>query len=103
MKVWAACVVVFFGVAELYQWFQHVTLPLPVYGVAGLLLALASNSEKLNRLIQAAPSQASLSEQPLEQPIPEAQPSEAVAPAQNPQHPRYYPGPQLPNLNPPSR
>lgn len=43
MKVWVACVVVFFGVAELYQWFQQVTLPFPVYGIAGLLLAIISN------------------------------------------------------------
>jgi hypothetical protein len=45
MKVWAVAVVVFFGVAELYQWLQNLTLPLPVYGVAGLLLALASNAD----------------------------------------------------------
>jgi hypothetical protein len=45
MKVWAVAVVVFFGVAELYQWLQNLTLPLPIYGVAGLLLALVSNAE----------------------------------------------------------
>ncbi len=47
MRVWAVCVVTFFGAAELYQWLQGLTLPLPVYGVAGLLLAVASNADRL--------------------------------------------------------
>jgi hypothetical protein len=46
MKVWAVGVVVFFGLAELYQWLHSLSLPLPVYGVAGLVLALASNGER---------------------------------------------------------
>lgn len=47
MRIWAVCVVTFFGAAELYQWVQGLTLPLPIYGVAGLLLAVASNADRL--------------------------------------------------------
>lgn len=127
MRVWAACVVVFFGVAELYQWLQDVTLPLPVYGIAGLLLAVISNSDKWRLLSSGQLSNPSLEQsinqfmhpslnQPdhqatdpaltstvspgAEQPLIESsQTQNTVAPAQT-SHPRYYPGPQLPNLTP---
>lgn len=46
MKFWFVCLLIVFGVAELYQWFQGLTLPMPFYGAAGLLLAFLSNSNQ---------------------------------------------------------
>jgi hypothetical protein len=46
MRVWVICFVVFFSVAETYQWVRGLTLPLPVFMVLGGLLAIASNSDK---------------------------------------------------------
>ncbi len=46
MKFWLVCLVVVFGMTELYQWFQGLTLPVPFYGAAGLLLALLSNANQ---------------------------------------------------------
>jgi hypothetical protein len=43
MKIWLAGFLLIFGASELFQWFQHVILPIPFYGIAGLLLAIASN------------------------------------------------------------
>jgi len=47
MKVWIASFLVLFGLAEIYQWLQHFTLPLPVYILGGAFLAIASNYEKI--------------------------------------------------------
>lgn len=46
MKVWLLSVALLFGVVEFYQWLQEVTLPLPLYAIAGVMLAIASNSNK---------------------------------------------------------
>ncbi|NEQ78904.1 MAG: hypothetical protein F6K26_01030 [Moorea sp. SIO2I5] len=46
IKIWIASVLVFFGMLEIYQWVRHVTLPLPVFILAGALLAIASNYGK---------------------------------------------------------
>jgi hypothetical protein len=46
MKVWIASFLVLFGIAELYQWAKHFTLPLPVYILGGAFLAIASNYER---------------------------------------------------------
>lgn len=46
MQIWLVCFLVFFGAAELYQWLQGITLPMPVFVVAGTLLAIASNADK---------------------------------------------------------
>ncbi|MCU0525360.1 MAG: hypothetical protein MUF72_11100 [Elainella sp. Prado103] len=48
MRVWAVCVLVIFIIIELYQWFQHFTVPLPIYAVAGLLLSILSNADQLS-------------------------------------------------------
>lgn len=47
MKVWIASFLVLFGMAEIYQWLKHFTLPLPVYILGGAFLAIASNYEKI--------------------------------------------------------
>ena len=50
MKVWITSFLVLFGMVELYQWFREFTLPLPVFILAGALLAIASNYGKLSSL-----------------------------------------------------
>ncbi len=46
MKVWLSCFFILFAIAELYQWAQHLTLPLPFYILCGAVLAVASNTDK---------------------------------------------------------
>jgi|GEM_PF-5290281 len=46
MKFWIASFVLLFGLAELYQWVQHFTFPLPVFILGGTFLAIASNHDK---------------------------------------------------------
>jgi len=46
MRIWLSCFLVLFAIAELYQWAQHLTLPLPIYILGGAFLAIASNSNK---------------------------------------------------------
>jgi hypothetical protein len=50
MKVWVTCFILLFGIVEFFQWLKALTLPLPVYVVAGVLLAIASNTEHLPSL-----------------------------------------------------
>ncbi len=102
MHVWAVCVLVFFGVAELYQWLEGLTLPMPVLVGAGTLLAIASNSLKLGGLV-ASPAKSSI---PAPEPtiditatVVSSADSSTIVPTAPP---RYYPGPQLPNLTPQS-
>lgn len=56
MRVWAVCVLVLFSAIELYQWGQRLTVPLPIYGAAGLLLAILSNADQLPWLKFTPPS-----------------------------------------------
>jgi hypothetical protein len=46
MRVWITSFLVLFGMAELHQWMKNFTLPLPVFILAGALLAIASNYGK---------------------------------------------------------
>ena len=46
MKVWVASFFVLFSLAEFYHWIEGIRVPLPVYLIGGLLLAIASNYEK---------------------------------------------------------
>ena len=46
MKVWLSGFLILFAIAELYQWAQQVTLPLPFYILCGAVLAVASNTDK---------------------------------------------------------
>ena len=46
MKVWVASFFVLFSLAEFYHWIEGISVPLPVYIIGGLLLAIASNYEK---------------------------------------------------------
>ncbi|MBW4519145.1 MAG: hypothetical protein KME16_05530 [Scytolyngbya sp. HA4215-MV1] len=47
MKVWIVCFLLLFGMAELLQWFKQFSLPLPVFILGGIFLAIASNHDKL--------------------------------------------------------
>ncbi len=47
MKIWFILFLIIFALAELYQWLKHLSLPLPVHIVGGVLLAIASNFDKL--------------------------------------------------------
>lgn len=115
MQVWTICVFVVFGIVELYQWFQALTLPLPVYGIAGLILAFASNANQWTALLDAK-TQRSLGSVPPESLTsdPQAEASSEIDPLKIDQDELHHPGalssahpkpaPQLPNLtslNPP--
>jgi hypothetical protein len=50
MRVWLTSFVLLFGAAELYQWAQELTLPMPIFILGGAFLAIASNYDKLRNL-----------------------------------------------------
>ncbi|MBF2073675.1 MAG: hypothetical protein IGS50_07930 [Synechococcales cyanobacterium C42_A2020_086] len=43
MRVWLICLVLFWGVAELYQWLHELALSPPCFVAAGIALAVVSN------------------------------------------------------------
>jgi hypothetical protein len=47
MRVWLTCFILLFGAAELYQWVQKLSLPMPIFVLGGVFLALFSNFDKL--------------------------------------------------------
>jgi hypothetical protein len=47
MKVWLACFLVLFALAELFDWLQEFNLPLPIYILGGAFLAVASNYDRI--------------------------------------------------------
>jgi len=47
MRIWLACFVVLFALAELFDWLQEFSLPLPIYILGGAFLAVASNYDKI--------------------------------------------------------
>ncbi|MBE9223978.1 hypothetical protein IQ264_00610 [Phormidium sp. LEGE 05292] len=46
MRVWFASFLLLFALAQLFNWMKHLSLPLPVFILGGLLLAIASNYNK---------------------------------------------------------
>ncbi|MGC1394385.1 MAG: hypothetical protein WA828_08900 [Coleofasciculaceae cyanobacterium] len=46
MKIWLTCVLVLYGMVEIYQWMKQFSLPLPAFILAGAVLAIASNYDK---------------------------------------------------------
>ncbi|NEO99033.1 MAG: hypothetical protein F6K58_10205 [Symploca sp. SIO2E9] len=46
MRVWITSFLVLFGIFEIYQWMRHFSVPLPMFILAGALLAIASNYGK---------------------------------------------------------
>ena len=47
MRVWLACFFILFALAELFDWVQEFSLPLPIYILGGAFLAVASNYDKI--------------------------------------------------------
>lgn len=47
MRIWLACFVALFALAELFDWVKDFSLPLPIYILGGAFLAVVSNYEKL--------------------------------------------------------
>jgi hypothetical protein len=46
MRIWLACFVVMFGLAEFFQWMKQLSLPLPVFILGGVFLSIASNYDR---------------------------------------------------------
>lgn len=46
MKIWLTSFVLLFALAQLFQWIKHWSPPLPIFILAGLCLAIASNYDK---------------------------------------------------------
>ena len=65
MKVWITCFIVLFGTAELLQWIQQFSLPLPMFILGGAFLAIASNYDKLTSLPFHPDYELPLSQQPV--------------------------------------
>jgi hypothetical protein len=102
MRVWAICVVVLFGAAELYQWIEGLTLPLPVLIGAGALLAIVSNSRGgfglLGAINRTLPEPAlTESAEPCNSKPAATATATSYAPSSH-----YHAGPQLPKLTPQS-
>lgn len=47
IRVWFICFLVLFALSQLFDWVQQLSLPLPIYILGGVFLAVASNYEKL--------------------------------------------------------
>ncbi len=47
MRVWIVCFILLFGSAQLLEWLQNFSLPLPIFVLGGVFLAIASNYNKL--------------------------------------------------------
>ncbi|HEY9698529.1 MAG TPA: hypothetical protein V6D10_14795 [Trichocoleus sp.] len=101
MRIWAACVVLFFGVAEAYQWVQGLTLPLPLVAVTGLLLAIVSNLDRDTGVLPAANSAATNSVTDATAISPESAVPVMPPNLRSESSPRPN-SPQLPNLSPPA-
>lgn len=50
MRVWLTSFVLLFGAAELLQWMRQFSIPLPIFVLGGVFLAVASNYDKLKDL-----------------------------------------------------
>ena len=69
MRVWLACFLVLFALAELFDWVKEFNLPLPIYILGGTFLAVASNYDKLfgsylSHASEASPQQILLNDSP---------------------------------------
>lgn len=46
MRVWFASFLLLFALAQLFNWMKQLSLPLPIFILGGVLLAIASNYDK---------------------------------------------------------
>lgn len=49
MRVWLTGFVLLFGAAELYQWVEKLSLPMPIFVLGGVFLALFSNFDQFKQ------------------------------------------------------
>ena len=54
MRIWLVGFGVLFAIAEIYQWAEHLSLPLPIYILGGVFLAIASNNKQLGLFLQSS-------------------------------------------------
>lgn len=57
MRVVIVTFIVLFGSAQLLQWLQHFTFPLPVFILGGAFLAVISNADKRLGVLNPKPSE----------------------------------------------
>lgn len=50
MRIWLTSFILLFGAAQLYDWAKELTLPMPIFILGGVFLAIASNYDKLKNL-----------------------------------------------------
>ncbi|MDB9312146.1 hypothetical protein PN462_03455 [Spirulina sp. CS-785/01] len=79
MRVWIVSFGLLFVIIELLDWLQGIEIPLPVFGVAGIALAIASNRDSLTAFPE-TPSQASPEElSPPQPPTTTLQPKKSIS------------------------
>ncbi|HIK55525.1 MAG TPA: hypothetical protein IGS37_10240 [Synechococcales cyanobacterium M55_K2018_004] len=93
MQFWLVCFLVVLGAAEVVPWVMGGTTPSVVLWAVGLLLAIASNADKL-------PPHLQFKSRP-ESPALKAKHPPHQATAQNKTSPPQRPSPDLPNFTPP--
>ncbi|BAZ87969.1 hypothetical protein NIES806_42020 [Dolichospermum compactum NIES-806] len=47
MRVWLICFLILFALAEFFKWLRGFSVPLPIYILGGVFLAVASNYDKI--------------------------------------------------------
>jgi hypothetical protein len=50
IRVWIVSLIALFSAAELFQWLSQASIPLPLVVAGGVVLAIASNLDKLESL-----------------------------------------------------
>ena len=56
MRLWISSFLILLVLAELWQWLKELTIPFPLFVLAGALLAIASNVDRLQQLTQSEPT-----------------------------------------------
>jgi hypothetical protein len=103
MPIWIVLFVVLFGGMQLFQWAEGLTLPLPFFVAAGVLLAIASNADKRAglpwRSLELLGWRSVVKPLGTAQPLSTATPVTPAVPAEAAQ-PQAKRSPELPNLKP---
>lgn len=47
MRIWLITFCILFAATQLWEWIEHLRVPFPVYWVAGIALAIASNYRRV--------------------------------------------------------
>ncbi|PZV17298.1 MAG: hypothetical protein DCF22_03815 [Leptolyngbya sp.] len=89
MQLWLTSFILLFGAAEFWQWVQQASLPMPIFVLGGVFLAIASNYTKLSNLPLHLDDKALNSSF---NPVTSTQANQAVSPA-NPQKSSVRPSP----------